>query len=216
MDIWTAWTALLEYGITLLSTQLGLSEALAIIAFTLLARLALMPLSFRAAYDTYQNQAAIRSAKPEIERLKEVYKDNPPELAKRTMALYKKRGIKFLGKSMVFNIGSQGVLGLGLFHTLKNMTFSSKFLWITNLAKPDVILALAVGALMFAGMLLMPGSAEQASLLIFLIPVAISVFVLVSFPSAIGIYWAASNFATLGQSLYLRHVVKREATLARD
>lgn len=214
MEIWTAWTALLENGINLLSAQLGLSEALAIIAFTLLARLALMPLSFRAAYDMYQNQMAIRAAKPEIERLKEVYKDNPSEIAKRTMALYKKRGIKFLGKTTVYNIGGQGILGLGLFHALKNMTFSSKFLWITNLSKPDAILALAVGALMFASMFLMPGSSEQASLLIFLIPAVITVFVLVSFPSAIGIYWAASNFATLGQSLYLRRVVKQEATPA--
>lgn len=214
MDIWTAWTALLENSINLLAAQLGLSEALAIVTLTLLARLALMPLSFRAAYDMYQNQTALRAAKPEIEHLKEVYKDNPSEVAKRTMALYKKRGIKFFGKTMIYNIGSQGVLGLGLFHTLKNMTFSSKFLWITSLAKPDVILALAVGALMFASMFLMPGSAQQASLLILLIPMVISVFVLMSFPSAIGIYWAASNFATLGQSLYLRHVVKREATLA--
>lgn len=208
MDIWTAWTALLENGIHLLSAQLGLSEALAIIALTLFARLALMPLSFRAAYNMYQNQMAIRDAKPEIEHLKEVYKDNPSEITKRTMALYKKRGIKFLGKTMVFNIGSQSLLGLGLFQTLKNMTFSSKFLWISNLGKPDVILALAVGSLMFASMFLTPGTAEQASLLIFLIPVAISVFVLVSFPSAIGVYWATSNFATLAQSLYLRHVVK--------
>src|SRR5690606_3976064 len=87
MDIWTAWTNLLETSIIFLSGHLGLSEALAIIAFTLLARMVLMPLSFRAAYDTYQNQKAMRKAKPEIERLKEIYKDNPSEIAKKTMEL---------------------------------------------------------------------------------------------------------------------------------
>lgn len=213
MDIWIAWTNLLETGINLLAGHFGLSEALAVITFTLLARLALMPISFKAAYDMHQNQMAIRAAKPEIDRLKEVYKDNPSEIAIRTMALYKKRGIKFLGKTTVFNIGSQGILGLGLFQTLKSMAFNSKFLWIANLAKPDVILALAVGALMFASMALMPGSTEQASLLILLVPVLISVFVLVSFPSAIGVYWATSNLVTLGQTVYLRRVVKRAGDL---
>jgi len=213
MNIWTAWTNLLEASINLLSSHLGLSEALAIIAFTLLARLVLMPISFRAARDMYQNQMAIRDAKPEIERLKEVYKDNPAEKSRRIMALYKKRGIKFVGKTTVFNIGSQGILGLGLFQALRSMTFNSKFLWIANLGKPDVLLALTVGALMFLSMILMPGSAEQASMMMFLVPVIVSVLVLVSFPSAIGVYWATSNFATLGQAVYLRHVVKREENL---
>lgn len=216
MDIWTVWTNLLESGINMLSGHLGLSEALAIIVFTLLARLALMPLSFKAAYDTYRNQRAIRDAKPEIEGLKEVYKDNPSEIAKRTMALYKQRGIKFLGKSTVFNIGSQGLLGLGLFQTLKSMAFNSKFLWIPNLGKPDVFLAFAVGALMFASMALMPGSSEQVSLMILLVPVVISMFVLVSFPSAVGVYWATSNFVTLGQAVYLRRVVNREGKSVRE
>ncbi len=215
MDIWSAWINLLESGINMLSGQIGLSEALAIITFTLLARLALMPLSFKAAYDTYQNQRAIREAKPEIERLKETYKDNPSEIAKKTMALYKQRGIRFLGKSTIFNIGSQGLLGLGLFQTLRSMTFNSKFLWISNLAKPDVLLAFAVGALMFASMALMPGSSEQVSLMILLVPVVISMFVLVSFPSAVGIYWATSNFVTLGQAIILRRVVNREGKLSR-
>lgn len=213
MNIWTAWTTFLEASINILSSHLGLSEALAIIAFTLLARLVLMPISFRAARDMYQNQMAIRDAKPEIEHLKEVYKDNPAEKSRRIMALYKKRGIKFLGKTTVFNIGSQGILGLGLFQALRSMTFNSKFLWIANLGKPDVLLALTVGALMFLSMILMPGSAEQASMMMFLVPVIVSVFVLVSFPSAIGVYWATSNFATLGQAVYLRHVVKREENL---
>lgn len=216
MDIWNAWTNLLETGINLLAGHFGLSEALAVIAFTLLARLALMPLSFRAAHDMYKNQMAIREVKPEIDRLKEVYKENPSEVAKRTMALYKKRGIKFLGKTTIFNIGSQGILGLGLFQTLKSMTFNSKFFWIANLGKPDVILTLAVGALMFASMALMPGSSEQVSLLIFLVPVLISVVVLISFPSIIGVYWATSNLATLGQAVYLRRVVKREGNLDRN
>ena len=210
MEIWAVWVALITGAIDLVAVQLGVSEAIAIIVFTLLARIALMPISFKSAYDMYSNKLAIARIKPDIERLQGLYKDNPGELARRTMALYKKNGITLLDKTTLINIASQGILGLGIFHALKNMTVSAKFMWIGNIAKPDAILAFAVGVLTLLSMLAMPGAAEQSHIMIFIIPAVISMLVLASFPSAIGLYWATSNLVTIAQTLVLRIVVSRQ------
>jgi YidC/Oxa1 family membrane protein insertase len=158
----------------------------------------------------YKNKLAMERIKPEIERLREVYSENPEELSKRVMAIYKRNGIKFIDRTTIMNIGSQGVLGLGIFQVLKDMENGTRFMWITDIAKPDVILAIIVGVLTFLSMQVSPGIAEQQSHLMFLIPAIISMFVLVSFPSALGLYWATSNVVTTVQSLVLRMIILKE------
>lgn len=213
MEIWNIWTSFITNGINFLSMYFGVSEALAIIIFTLLARIMLMPISLKSAYMMHKNKLAIERVRPEIERLRDLYSGKPGELAKRTMAIYKKHGIKFLDKTSVINIGSQGILGLGIFQALRDMVISSKFMWIADIAKPDVILAFVVGVLTFTSMQMMPGAVEQQNLLIFLIPAMVSTFVLVSFPSALGLYWATSNIVTIVQTLALRIIVLKENQL---
>ena len=210
MDIWNIWITFIMDGIGFLSAQFGTSEALAIIIFTLLARITLMPISLRSSYLMYRNKLALEKVKPEIERLKDLYSENPAELTKRLMAIYKKNGIKFLDRTSVINIGSQGILGIGIFQALRSMTFSSKFMWIADIAKPDVILAVVVGILTFLSMQMMPGAVEQQSFLIYLIPAIVSTVVLISFPSALGFYWAASNLVTVAQTIMLRIIIFAE------
>jgi YidC/Oxa1 family membrane protein insertase len=108
------------------------------------------------------------------------------------------------------NIGSQGILGLGVFQALRDMEAGSRFMWIADMARPDVILAFVVGVLTFFSMQMIPGLSEQQSQLMLLIPAMISMFVLVGFPMAIGLYWATSNVATIIQSLILRMIVLQE------
>lgn len=213
MEIWNIWTSFITNGIDFFSMYFGVSEALAIIIFTLLARIMLMPISLKSAYMMHKNKLAIERVRPEIERLRDLYSENPGELAKRTMAIYKKHGIKFLDKTSVINIGSQGILGLGIFQALRDMVISSKFMWIADIAKPDVILAFVVGVLTFISMQMMPGAVEQQNLLVFLIPAMVSMFVLVSFPSALGLYWATSNIVTIVQTLALRIIILKENQL---
>ncbi len=169
-----------------------------------------MPISLKSSYEMHKNKQALEKIKPEIEQLKERYKNKPTEIRKRTMALYKQRQIKFLDRSSILNIASQGTLGLGLFQTLKNAALNSKLMWIADIAKPDVILAFIVGALTLISMLMMPGVAEQQSALLFLIPAVISTIVLLSFPSALGLCWATSNVVAVTQTLILRVIITRE------
>jgi len=214
MEIWSLFIEFIRQSITLLSTEVGLSQALAIVLFTLLARLVLMPINTKATIKMIINKQKLAKLKPELDKIKLIYQDNPTEKAKRTMALYKKHQITLMDKTSLINITSQGILGFGIFQALQQMVFNSKFAWIINIAKPDIALALLVGALTYLSMLAMPGSAEQASTMLFIIPAVISILVLASFPSAVGLYWATSSGVSLLQSLLVKQYMKKEGALA--
>lgn len=214
MELWSLWTQLLEGSLGYLATHFGFSDAVAIIILTLTARALLMPVSLTAAYRMHKNKMAIERIKPRIEELRSTYKD-PSERANRTMALYRENGIKFMDRVSLANIGSQGVFGVGVYQVLSRLPFSSPFLWIANLAKPDLLLTLLVGVLMALGFAFMPGTAADASnMLMLAIPVVISVVAIAALPSALGVYWATSNVVTIIQTLALRVILARQQRVA--
>ena len=213
MEIWSLFTNAIVQSIEFFTSEVGVGEAMAIIIFTLLGRLLLMPINLNAMVNMYKNKKAISAIKPELDKLKIVHKDNPSEIAKYTIELYKKHNIKFLDKSSVANIASQGIFGFGMFQALQQIVFNSKFAWIANIAKPDVFLALLVGVITYFSMIMMPGSAEQTSTLLFVIPAIICIVTLINFPSALGLYWATSSVTSLFQSLVLNKYLKKQEKL---
>lgn len=210
MEIWNLFTAFIVQLITFFTQEVGVSQAVAIILFTVIGRLVLMPINLVAMVNMVRNKKAIAALKPELDSIKSNYKDQPSEIAKLTMALYKKHNIKFIDKKSVINMASQGVFGLGTFQALQQIVLNSKFAWITSIAKPDIAISLLVGAIIYLSMMMMPGSAEQTSTLLFLIPAIICVVTLVNFPSAIGLYWATSSSTSLLQSLLVNKYFKNQ------
>jgi len=210
INMWEFFTSLLSVSIEQASLVLGVNEAIAIILFTLLIRVLLLPVSVSALIRATQSKAKMLALKPTAEKLAVQYKDNPSELAKKTMALYKAHNITFIDKVSFANIFSQGVFGLGMFQAIKGMLFKTKFMWIETLGKPDVMLALIVGALTYVSMILMPGSAEQVNQLLFILPAVLSVLVLISFPSAIALYMAVSAVVSALQSVFVSMYMQRK------
>jgi len=210
MEIWSMWVTLIENSMLFASSYFGVSEAIAIIAVTLLARIMLLPISYKSAYKMYTNKLAMKALKPELDQLNSKFKNDPVQLAEVTMSLYKEKGIRLLDKTTVLSMGAQGILGVGIFQALKEMLFNSKFLWIPDLAKPDIILAVLLAVITFLMMTLMPGAAEQSVWLMLAVPVIISVVVYFTLPAAIGIYLIASNVVTLCQSIFLQYVISKQ------
>lgn len=212
MEVWSLFTNAIVYSIEFFTSEIGVGEAMAIILFTLVGRLVLMPINLLAMVNMYKNKKALSVLKPELDKLKIRYKDKPSEIAKYTMELYKEHNIKILDKNSVANIASQGIFGFGMFQALQQIMFNSKFAWITNIAKPDIFLALLVGVITYLSMVMMPGSAEQTSTLLFVIPAIICIITLINFPSALGLYWATSSVTSLLQSLILNKYFKKQET----
>ena len=216
MELWANFTDLLVQAIGFLTTEVGVSQGVAIILLTLLVRLLLSPISCSAMFNSYKNRKAMATIKPELDKLKSVYKDKPDEMAKQTMTLYRKHDITFISKTLVANVSSQAIFGFGMYQVLQKVIFNGKFAWIANIAKPDIALAMLVGALTYVSMLMMPGSAEQASAMFLLIPVMVSVAVLITAPSALGLYWATSSAFTALQSVVMqKYFTKQQSNLTQ-
>jgi YidC/Oxa1 family membrane protein insertase len=216
VELWTSWLSFLSSSLSLLSAQFGLSEAVAIITLTAVARLALMPVSLRAAYQGELSRRALERLKPELLKLRETFKDDRAQLSARTMQLYRDHGINPLGRWGLLNIGSQAAFGIGVFQILQKADFTSRFLWIANLAKPDLWLTAVVTVLMLLGMALMPGtSMETPMALLLAIPLVIAVIAIATMPSAIGIYWATSNVFSVVQAVILRVILPTAVRPAR-
>jgi YidC/Oxa1 family membrane protein insertase len=131
-------------------------------------------------------------------------------MATETMRLYRENKIRFMDRMSIMNIGLQSVFGLGFFHVLRKMGSASRFLWIGSIAKPDVALTVIIGVLMLLGSALMPGlRLEPSTILMILLPAVLGIIAVATLPSAVGLYWAASNGFTVLQTLALRGLLRR-------
>ena len=213
MEFWNVFINIIMQSLAFITYEVGASEAAAIILVTFIGRLILMPINLSTMTHMHRNKNALLAIKPELDQLKSTYQDKPSELAKATMALYKKHNIKILDNKSLINIVGQGTFGLGMFQTLQQVVFTGKFAWITNIAKPDLLLALVVGAITYFSMSMMSGSAEQTNVLLLVIPALICIVMLSHFSSAIGLYWATSNSTSLIQSFILnKYFYRRHST----
>ena len=196
--------SIIEACLQFFSLQFGINQALAIVLFTLAAKLLFLPISFKAALDNYKNKLKVEQLKPELEQLKAKYKENPVELSRQNMTLFKSHNISFFNKTTFANLLTQGGLGIALFSALKNISLHAKILWISNIAKPDILLSIVVGVITYISMIAMPSSGEQSMVLLFLVPTILSFIVLSFSPAAIGLFWATSTLFTTVQNIFLR------------
>lgn len=211
MAPWHAVTTGLLHLITGFAQMTGISEALSLLVLTLLARLALLPLTLGAALRAERNREKLLRLQPELDRLKAEWKEDPGRLASETLALQRRNGIRVLDGMGLLNGALQALFGLGWFQAIRRAGIASRFLWIGSLARPDLWLAGIVGLLALLAAVLAPGfRPEPSSLLMALLPVAISLLVLATLPSSLGLYWATSNGFSVLQTLALRQLWARE------
>jgi len=216
MELWNLWIALLQSALANISVYFGLSEAMAVIVLTMLARATLMPVSLTSAVRMEVNKQKMKLLKPQIDALRTIYPSDPAKVAAETMRIYRENKVRLLDRLAIANIGTQGIFGIGIFQVLGKASFTSKFLWISSLAKPDVLLTIVVSALMLLAMVLMPGAtAEHSTLIIMVVSVLVAAVTLAAMPSAVGIYWATSNAFTVLQTLLLRMVLRSRSQVAK-
>lgn len=214
MGIWHDWTALLAHALEQITSQFGVTEAMAIILLTFMVRAVLMPITLTSAVRMEANKQKMKLLKPELDALKLHYKDDPKKLANETLEFYRQHKIRLLDRLAIASVGTQSVFGMGLFQALNRAAFSSKFLWIGNLGKPDLLLTLLVGAIMLLGMALAPGAFHEPNMLVIMgVAVVVTAVGTLALPSAVGIYWATSNVASIVQTLLLRVVVRRRSAM---
>lgn len=111
------------------------SEGITIIVLTVMVRGLMFPVSRRQALTSMRMQ----QLQPEMQKIKEKYKDDPQQLNQKIWELYRKNKVNPLGGCLPLFL--QLPIFLGLYYALQeSIRFRlAPFLWIDNLAAPDML-----------------------------------------------------------------------------
>ena len=206
--------------LVLLYSWLLLDFGIAIIAFTLIVRTVMIPLTVKQS----RQIKAMTALQPKMKAIQEKYKGERGRSSRETMALYKEQGVNPLGclgpmfiqfpiwiglyQAILQTVPSKPESLVGLSKHLYDwlpqvhsvIPIDSSFLWM-DLAAPDpspFIMPILVGASMWImqKMTTMPTADErQAStnrIMLWMMPAMFGFFTL-NFPSGLALYWVVSN-----------------------
>jgi YidC/Oxa1 family membrane protein insertase len=199
-----------------LSQVLG-NYGLAILATTVLVKAAFFPLANK----SYESMAKMKKLQPEMEKIRDRFKDDRVKQQQELMALYKNEKINPMSGCLpiVLQIPVFFALYKVLFVTI-DMRQAPFFGWIKDLSAPDPtslfnlfgllpyhvpemlhvgVWPLIMGMTMWVQMQLNPQQPDPVQQKIFNWMPVIFTFMLASFPSGLVIYWAWNNVLSLLQ-----------------
>ena len=176
---------------------------IAIIILTVLIKILFWPLT----HTSFKSMKDMQKIQPEINKLKEQYKDKKEELNKKILELYRTHKVNPLGGCLPL------VLQIPVFFSLYRVLLDSIELrhanfisfWINDLSgkDPTYFSPLLMGASMFIQQKMTPttGDPAQAKMMLFM-PV-IFTFMFLNFPSGLVLYWLVNNVLSIGQQMYI-------------
>jgi len=196
---------------------------LAIILLTFVVRLILYPLF----YKSFKTQTLMQKIQPEVQRIQHDHKHDKEKQAQALMELYKTHKVNpFSGFILIFIqlpilIALYRVFLNGFSPEALNSVYSfitapteinHFFLGLIDLKNPSILMVgLSAIAQYFQGRLALPKNQSKTDQnpavrisrqMVFLGP-ALTVLVLYSLPSAVGLYWLATSVFSIGQQLII-------------
>lgn len=200
---------------------------LAILAVTVIVKAAFFPLANK----SYESMAKMKKLQPEMEKLRERFKDDKARQQQELMALYQKEKINPLAGCLpiLLQIPVFFALYKVLFVTI-DMRHAPFYGWIKDLSAPDptslfnlfgllpysvpAFLAIGVwpvimGITMWIQMQLNPKQPDPTQQMIFNWMPVLFTFLLASFPAGLVIYWAWNNVLSIGQQTM---IMKRQGS----
>ncbi|MCS6860927.1 MAG: YidC/Oxa1 family membrane protein insertase [Abditibacteriales bacterium] len=194
------------------------AQGLAIILFAVLVRLALAPLThaqFRAMKDMQKKMPAFQA---EMKKLQEKYKDRKDQMKmyQEMRALQKKHGVNPFGNVGCLLMLIQMPILFTLYYVIQHYQFqfqNAHFLWMSNLARPDLyLIGLYVLSMILQSKLISmtqpppdPEQAQMQKMMTYLMPILFA-FIFKGFPAALILYWFTFNVIYTAQ----QYIVMRE------
>jgi len=173
----------------------------AIILLTLLIRMLLFPLS----YTSFKSMKKMQKIQPELQALKEKYKDDQARMQKETMELFKNAGANPLGGCLPM------LLQMPIFFAFYRVLYGAVelveapfFAWITDLSikDPFYVLPVFMTIAMFAQQKLTPTTtADPTQKKIMMFMPLIFGFIMKDLPAGLNLYIAVSTIFGIGQQL---------------
>lgn len=183
------------------------SWGLAVVVLTVLLRLAIWPLYNK----SNRTMKRMSKLKPELDKLREKYPDDPNRMNQEMMKLYRTYGINPLGGCLP--MFAQLPIFFGFYSMLLHAVElrGQSFLWVKDLAEPDTIATLAgipinllpilMAASSFLQMAMMPNTGgDKTQMMIIKLMPFFFLFICYNFASALALYWTASNVFSIAQT----------------
>lgn len=214
MGLWSDVVDVLREAIFAYAQMSNGNLACGIMAVTFLARLALLPLTLRLARSAARQQEAMRRLKPELDAARAAFRDDPARLANETQRIFAREGLSMIPAAGCLGIIMQTPVLLALYNAVRETTtLGGRFLWIRDISKPDMALAMVVAAITAASMAAGPqsdGPAQQRMVMLAL-PAVFTLVALWQMASGVGLYWGVSSLVSVAQGLIVRHALVRRA-----
>ena len=203
--VWAEFVDLIYAGLVCVSTAFGGSMGWAIAVVSLAVRLLLLPLTLHMAYRGLETQAALRRLEPELTRIRAKYKKDQRRVLEETARLYREHGVKLADGRSLFSAIVQLPIFLGLFGAIsRGLGEGGRFLWVRNIAVPDLPLAaICAGVTALSASLAPHVPASQRGPMVVL-PALLTLFVLSRLAAGLSIYTAAQGLVGVGQALLVR------------
>jgi YidC/Oxa1 family membrane protein insertase len=173
---------------------------LVLIVFGVLVRLVMWPLTAK----SFRSIQAMQKIQPEIQRLRERFKDDPQRMQQETMKLYREKKVNPLGGCLP-NLIPMPILFALFFVFQGTIEFRGQpFLWLPDLSQPDpwYILPILMGLTMFVSSKMTQSDPKMAAMT-YVMPVVLT-FVFLSLASGLVLYYTVSNVLTFVQQWMLR------------
>ncbi|AKA71253.1 membrane protein insertase YidC [Clostridium scatologenes] len=204
---------LVHQGVAGVIPSKNVSYGIAIILVTLIIRIILLPLNIKQT----KSSLVMSELQPETKKIQEKYKNDPQRAQQEMMKLYKEKGASPLSGCLPMLI--QWPIFIALYYVFNNLhgIDGVHFLWINDLAKRDVILAVLSGlTTYFSGsLMMMSGDSAQAKQSTTM-NVGMSIFMVFiswSLKSALVLYWVVNNLIQIAQTLVMKKVDKNKGNI---
>ena len=211
--MWAAFVEVIRAAIFSAAHVCGGSLGGGILLVSAVVRIALLPLTLKLARRAREQQAKLAALKPDLDALQRRYASDPGRLIQETRALHEKHGIKIFTPATFIGFGIQSPLLGGLLAAVRNGLGSKvRFMWIADLARPDMTLLLGIAALTAWGVSSSAAPSAQASQqnVMTVIAVGLTMFFLWSASSAFALSVGAGSAVSVLQNWILNRENTRQ------
>lgn len=207
--------ALVDFVVYVLNAIYGVvgNYGIAIIIVTILMRIVIFPLTLK----QEKSMKKMRELQPELEKIKEKYKDNPQEYQQKTAELYRESGVNPLGGCLPLLIQMPVFVALYWAFSGNAIPADAKFLWFT-LKQPDrlfmignfafnLLPILNVGVTYIQQKIMTSAtsgqeSSQQMQTMLYMMPLMM-LFIFYKMPSGVTLYYLVSGALSLVQQYFI-------------
>ena len=167
---------------------------------------------------TFRNMREMQKIQPQMNKLRERFKDEPATLQKEMMELYRRHRVNPFSGCVPMLL--QLPIFVGLYNTLSSaieLRHAPFALWVTDLSAPDrlmmggvgvPVLTLLMGGTMLLQQWITPQQGDPTQQRAMMLMPLVFTFMFINLPSGLVLYWLVNNVLTIGQQYWMLRTSK--------